>query len=92
MLTSVQGQTIELAEDIRLLSHDLHPDVLKHAGLVDALRSHCREFAKQQSIAVIVEADGDLAIADITISLCLYRVVQEALRNVAKHADAGRFT
>ena len=41
VVTAVQGQTIELAEDIRLLSHDLHPAVLKHAGLVDALRSHC---------------------------------------------------
>ena len=88
VLTAVQRQTIELAEDIRLLSHDLHPDVLKHAGLVDALRSHCREFAKQHSIDVIVEADGDLAIPDLTTSLCLYRVVQEALRNIAKHADA----
>ena len=48
VVTAVQGQTIELAEDIRLLSHDLHPAVLEHAGLVDALRSHCREFAKQQ--------------------------------------------
>ena len=59
-LTAVQRQTIELAEDIRLLSHDLHPGVLKHAGLVDAVRSHCREFARQQSIDVVVEADGDL--------------------------------
>ena len=47
VVTAVQGQTIELAEDIRLLSHDLHPAVLKHAGLVDAVRSHCGEFAKQ---------------------------------------------
>ena len=88
VLTAVQRQTIELAEDIRLLSHDLHPGVLKHAGLVDALRSHCSEFARQQSIDVVVEADGDLVIADMSTSLCLYRVVQEALRNIAKHADA----
>ena len=88
VLTAVQRQTIELTEDIRLLSHDLHPGVLKHADLVDALRSHCSEFARQQSIEVVVEADGDLTISDITTALCLYRVVQEALRNIAKHADA----
>ena len=40
------------------------------------------------SLNVVVEADGDLAISDITIALCLYRVVQEALRNIAKHANA----
>ena len=88
VVTAVQGQTIELVEDIRLLSHDLHPAALKHAGLVDALQSHCCEFAKQQPINVVVEADGDLAISDNTTALCLYRVVQEALRNIAKHANA----
>ena len=88
VLTVVQGQTIELAEDIRLLSHDLHPGVLKHAGLVDALRSTCRDFAKQQSLDVVVEADADLTISDMTTALCLYRVVQEAVHNVGKHANA----
>ena len=87
-LTAVQRQTIELTEDIRLLSHDLHPGVLKHADFVDALRIHCREFARQQSIDVVVEADGDLTISDLTTGVSLYRVVQEALRNIAKHADA----
>ena len=87
-LAAVQRQTIELSEDIRLLSHDLHPGVLEHADLVDALRSHCGEFAKQQSIDVAVDADEDLTISDITTALCLYRVVQEALRNIAKYADA----
>ena len=88
VLTAVQRQTIELVEDIRLLSHDLHPAALKHAGLVDALRSHCSECARQQSIDVVVEADGDLVIADMATALCLFRVVQEALRNIAKHANA----
>ena len=49
-LTAVQGQTIALSEDIRLLSHDLHPGALEHADLVEALRSHCGEFARQRSI------------------------------------------
>ena len=89
-LTAVQGQTIALSEDIRLLSHDLHPGALEHADLVDALRSHCGEFARQHSIDVVVEADDDLTISDMTTALCLYRVVQEALRNIAKHADARR--
>ena len=90
VVAGMQRQTIELTEDLRLLSHDLHPGVLEHADLVDALRSHCGEFAKQHALKVVVEADGDLAISDTTIALCLYRVVQEALRNTAKHAHARR--
>ena len=88
VLTAVQRQTIELAEDIRLLSHDLHPRVLERPGLVNTLAKPLREFARQQSLDVVVEADGDLVIADMATALCLYRVVQEALRNIAKHAHA----
>ena len=90
VLAAAQRQTIALTENVRLLSHDIYPSVLEHADLVDALRSHCGEFANQHSLTVVVEADGDLAISDMTIALCLYRVVQEALRNIAKHANAHR--
>jgi len=88
VLSAVQQQTIALVEDLRLLSHDLHPGALKHADFVDALRSHCETYAQQHSLNVEVDADEDLVISDLTISLCLYRVVEEALRNIAKHADA----
>jgi PAS domain S-box-containing protein len=88
VLTVAQRQTVELAEEIRLLSHDLHPGVIKHAGLVDAVRSHCREFAQQHALSVVVDAEGNPIVDDMTIALCLYRIVQEALRNVARHAEA----
>jgi signal transduction histidine kinase len=81
--------TVAVAEDLRLLSHDLHPDVIRHAGFVDAVRSHCREFAGQYFLTVVVEADPDLAVPDAATALCLDRIVQEALRNIVKHA-AGR--
>jgi two-component system sensor histidine kinase UhpB len=88
VLADVQQQIIALVEDVRLLSHDLHPGMLEHADLVDAVRNHCAEFARQHSLDVVFDADTDLIISDLAISLCLYRVTQEALRNVAKHADA----
>jgi signal transduction histidine kinase len=88
VLSSLQSRTIGLTEDIRVLSHELHPAVLHHAGLTDALRAHCSEFAKQHAIAVVVEAQPELGPIDSAKALCLYRITQEALRNVAKHADA----
>lgn len=87
-LASLQRRTIDLTDDIRHLSHDLHPSVLQHAGLVDALRAHCSDFAKQHAIEVAVQAAADLGVIDPTTALCLYRITQEALRNIAKHADA----
>jgi len=61
--------------------------VLQHAGLVAALRGHCAEFAAQHGIDVSFTADGINGVPDKT-ALCLYRVTQEALRNIAAHAGA----
>ena len=89
-LTTMQQHTTALAEEIRDLSHDLHPGVLQHAGLVTALRASCAQFEKLYSIAVHFSAGDDIGQVEADPALCLYRVTQEALRNVAKHADAHR--
>ena len=88
VLTQLQQRTIGVAEKIRHLSHDLHPGVLQHAGLVAALTSHCAECQRQQVIDVILHADGDFESVSPEAALCLYRVTQEALRNVFTHANA----
>ena len=87
-LATLQHRTIDLTDDIRHISHDLHPSVLQHAAPVAALESHCGEFARQHGITVAVRADPDLGVIDAVRALCLYRITQEALRNIAKHAGA----
>jgi PAS domain S-box-containing protein len=77
-----------IADDIRLLSHELHPGVLQHAGLVAALRGRCTEFSTQYGIEVTFRAPDELSGVPDAAALCLYRVAQEALHNVAKHAQA----
>ena len=57
-------------------------------GLVAALRGHCRAFERQHGLTVMFRADDALGIVPTGIALCLYRVAQEALVNVAKHAGA----
>jgi hypothetical protein len=56
----LQQQTIVLSEAIRHLSHELHPGVLQHAGLVAALRGGCTEVGRQHGIAVTFHADTSL--------------------------------
>jgi len=63
--------------------------VLKHTGLVAALRQHCAEAGKHHRLTVTFTATDDLDDIDADTSLCLYRVAQEALNNVVKHAHAG---
>jgi PAS domain S-box-containing protein len=88
-LARLQRRTVELSDDIRHLSHELHPGVLQHAGLAAALKAHCAEFRGLHAIEVTVDAE-DLDGIPPAVSLCLYRVAQEALQNVARHADARR--
>jgi signal transduction histidine kinase len=87
-LARLQQRTMTLADDIRHLSHELHPGVLQHAGLVAALKAHCAEFGSQHDIEVTLSVAAALDAIPQDIALCLYRVAQEALRNVAAHAGA----
>ena len=88
VLTSMQQGVLALADDIRQLSHDVHPALLQHAALDTALRALVAQFQKGQTIDVTYRADGDITRIGADMALCLYRIAQEALRNVAKHADA----
>lgn len=82
-------RTSALAENVRNLSHDLHPGVLRHAGLVAALAGHCADLRRQHSLDVTFHTEGDVDSVDPETALCLYRVAQEALRNVVSHAAAA---
>jgi signal transduction histidine kinase/ABC-type uncharacterized transport system substrate-binding protein len=85
----LQARTVDLSEEMRQLSHELHPGILEYAGLSAALRSHCREFDHGHDIAVTYEPGEGLGEVPADVALCLYRVTQEALRNAAMHAKAG---
>ena len=86
-VSRLQQRIVDVTHVTRQLSHELHPGVLQHAGLVAALRGHCAEFGAQHGIDVTFVAAGINGVPAET-ALCLYRVTQEALRNIAAHAGA----
>ena len=87
-IANLQCRVSDLAEDIRRLSHQLHPAVLEHAGLTVALQSFTAEFSRLEGVEVKLTAPKGNEAIPKNIALCAYRVVQEALRNVAKHSGA----
>ena len=87
-LEQLRTQTNELTTQIRRLSHQLHPDVLEHVGLVAALESELAEFGHNEHIKVEFKADIQSEQIPLDVSVCLYRVAIEALRNVSKHSGA----
>lgn len=77
-----------LSNDLRQITHQLHPAVLEHLGLISALRSHCAEFSQHEGIRTWFVAEQELGTIPPDVAICLYRITQEALRNVAKHSRA----
>jgi len=84
----IHRQLVQVTDAIRRISHDLHPAILELGGLSAALRSCCAEFEALTKIRVEFTVAGDFAGISPAVNLALYRIVQEALQNVAKHADA----
>jgi signal transduction histidine kinase/sugar lactone lactonase YvrE len=80
---------IRLSEDVHALSYRLHPSIIEDLGLVEALKSEAERFQRQDGITVKLNI-GDLPRSvPADISVCLFRVSQEALRNAARHALAN---
>jgi signal transduction histidine kinase len=74
-------------ERLRTLARDLRPPALDTAGLNPTLEGLCREFAKRVNLTIEFEAEELPGLPDL-VNICLYRFLQEALTNVAKHAQA----
>lgn len=81
-----------LGDKIRSISSDLRPDLLDDLGLVPTLRWYIDEFSThRQDLHIDFQAVGFRKRFSSEIELALYRVFQEALNNVIKHARAARF-
>ncbi len=80
--------TNEIATDITDMSHQLHPSKLHYLGLATAARELCREFSRQHQFEVECVARDLPQDLDETVSLSLFRTMQEALHNVVKHSQA----
>ena len=78
----------EISSDVHRLSHQLHSSKLQHVGLVPALMGLCEEIGEKYRIQVQFADCGVASEIPKDVSLCLFRVTQEALNNVVKHSRA----
>jgi signal transduction histidine kinase len=74
---------------VHALSYALHPAILEDLGLIEALKAECARFGAVEGIPTSFRATDDVDEPTQAVSLCLYRVAQEALRNVARHSGAS---
>jgi len=87
-LDQLRETASDLTNEVRRLSHQLHPAVLEHLGLVKALESYIASFAHEEQIDVRLSAELCDERIPFQTSIGLYRVAVEALRNVARHSGA----
>ncbi len=90
LLRAMQEELVGLSEDMHNLSRQLHPSILDDMGLVEALRSECASFSHREGIAVVYCPEQMTTPVPKDLALCVYRVAQEALRNLAKHAAVNQ--
>jgi signal transduction histidine kinase len=85
-LDNIVRMATEVSSNIHGLSHQLHPARLDSLGLVGSLRGLCREFSEQHKLQVQFIHSGIPEQIPKDVTVCLFRIAQEALRNVVKHS------
>lgn len=83
--------TAEISNEIHSLSHRLHSSKLEYLGIVEAARAFCQEFAEQQKVEIDFLHDEIPRGLPREVSVCLFRVLQEALRNAVKYSGVRYF-
>jgi signal transduction histidine kinase len=82
---SLQQQVHATYDELRRISHDLHPATLQVLGLGEALRSHCAEIEKAHAVRVTFLTHGEMSVVPVDARLSLFRIAQEAVRNAIAH-------
>jgi PAS domain S-box-containing protein len=87
-LKEMKDKLVELSIDVHAMSRRLHPSILDDLGLADAVASECAMFRKRDGIVVNFRVENISREVPPNVAVCLYRIVQEALRNISRHAGA----
>jgi signal transduction histidine kinase len=90
-IDKLHNQTAEIASDVQSMSHDLHSSKLEYLGIVTAMTGFCKELSEQQKVEIEFAHDDIPSKVPEEISLCLFRVLQEALQNAVKHSGVRHF-
>jgi len=88
-LADIQKEIGQASEGVRLISHQLHSSKLI-LGLPRALEGYCREFSQQRGVKVEFTQKGSTVPLGEPVPLVMFRVLQEALYNVARHSGAAQ--
>jgi signal transduction histidine kinase len=87
-MRELAGQARRISSSAHALAHQLHPAKLEQLGLVAALRGLCKELTHAHGLPIGFTHDGVPEPLPDAVALCVYRIAQEAVRNVLRHSGA----
>jgi PAS domain S-box-containing protein len=90
-LDEIRNHCSQIASDVQSLSHQLHSSTLDYLGVVAAIRAFCGEVSKQHQVSIAFHETRVPKHLPKDISLCLFRVAQEALHNAVKYSGGSQF-
>jgi PAS domain S-box-containing protein len=90
-LDALQEQTAEIITAVQALSHELHPPRLMYLGVVSAMQGFSGELSRQKHVEIDFRHENVPRSVPPDVSLCLFRVLQEALHNAVRHSRVRQF-
>jgi PAS domain S-box-containing protein len=87
-LLEMKKDIVRISQDVHSLSRQLHPSILDDLGLIKAVESECTNFSRREGIDIVFNHENISTVIPKDVSLSLYRIIQEGLRNISKHACA----
>ncbi|MBN1548291.1 MAG: PAS domain S-box protein [Syntrophaceae bacterium] len=91
-LNEMKKGIVTISQDVHNLSRQIHPSILDDLGLIKAVESECAHFSKREGIEIVFNHENIPTVIPKGISLSLYRITQEGLSNISKHACANRIS
>jgi signal transduction histidine kinase len=90
-IDGILKQSLGILTDVKTLAHELYSPRLEYLGIAGVMKSFCRDLGQRKGVEIDFRADGLSRAVPPNISLCLFRVLQEALNNAVKHSGVRKF-
>jgi signal transduction histidine kinase len=88
---AVRKQTLNILADVKASAHELHSPRLDYLDIATVMKCFCKEFGERKGVEIDFRNEGQRSLVPPDVSICLFRILQEALYNGVKHSEARRF-
>ena len=90
-MDAVLRQILNILTDVKASAHELHSPRLEYLGIATVMKCFCREFGERKGVEIAFRNHGQPRLVPPDVSICLFRILQEALYNGVKHSGVQRF-